>query len=201
MENTVRASTLAAIMGHNTAAPIQNPEKSGDAPYCDDDFGKGLQKHFTGAHALKIMLVEGLRAQGCSVALAGERVRAHASPVKMFLDEIEADKPITQRFVLAMQTAAEDSLTGVTRWWPSIVPETGTQDEVIETFASAVRQIGTISLARKGLTEERKVCGPWAAIQSIPEAYRLLRQRARAKGYVIDGRSINKVTDESEQAE
>lgn len=196
MINTVRASTLANILGHNTTSTIQNPEKTGDAPYTDEDFDAGAQRRYSGEHALKLMLVECLRAQGCSVALAGEFVRSHATPIRMFLDEIEADKPITQRFVLAMQTMHEDSLGS--HWFATILAGSGTESEIIPTIAAAMQKVGTITKTYNGKLEERAVGGPWVAMQSIPEAYRLLRQRARAKGHVIDGRSINKITTETE---
>ena len=196
MKTTIRASTLASILGHNTSAPIQNPERTADAPYTDEDFGDGAQRRYSGEHALKLMVVECLRAQGCSVASAGEFVRCHATPIKMFLDEIEADKPVTQRFVLAMQTLHEDTLGS--HWFATILAGTGTEAEIIRTIAAAMQKVGTITKIYNGKHEERAVGGPWVAMQSIPEAYRLLRQRARAKGYVIDGRSINKITNETE---
>ena len=114
---------------------------------------------------------------------------------------MSAGQNITPRFVLAMQTAVWDSWTG-SRWEPIILCGTGTAQEVGDAYAGALNAVGSEGENRDGRSERRIIGGPWAATVSIPEMYRLLRQRAEAKGYVIVGRNIHKIAaDAGDEAE
>ena len=140
-------------------------------------------------------------AQGCTVQLAGMFVRCHARAIELFLDEVSAGHSITPRFVLAMQRAVWDSWTGST-WEPVTLVGTGTAQEVADAYAGALNGVGSERETRGGRSDRRIIGGPWAATVSIPEMYRLLRQRAEAKGYVIDGRNIHKIAaDDGDEAE
>lgn len=144
-----------------------------------------------------LVIAEALMAQGCTIQLAGEFVRAHALAIKLFLDEVSAGQSITPRFVLALQRAVWDSWTGST-WEATILLGTGTAREVANAYADALNSVGAERETRGDRSDRRIIGGPWAATVSIPEMYRLLRQRAAAKGYVVDGRSIHKIASEPE---
>ena len=141
-----------------------------------------------------------LRKQGCTVSLAGEFTRAHKGAINLFLDDIEADRPAEPRFVLALQTCIEDSLAG-TRWRPTLLIGTGTEEEIVRTFRAALQKAGATDKTRKGATEERMIGGPWVVCVPIGEAYRLLKQRAKVAGYVVDGRAIYKIAAQANDAE
>jgi hypothetical protein len=199
MKNTVRASDLAAILEHKSVATIQNPEKNGCAPYLNEEFEEGAQRRYNAEHGTKLVLVESLRAQGATVEHAGRVVRNNDRAIKKFFDEVTADLPVTPRFVLAMKVMVEDTITG-TAWHNHDLHGYGTEAEVCEAIASEVKRIGIVREVNSPNRDpalpkrlERYVGGPWVVVQSIPEAYRLLKARAKAKGYIIDGRAIYKI--------
>ena len=61
-----------------------------------------------------------------------------------------------------------------------------------------MKAVGRESKTRNGRSEERVITGPSIAIVSIPETYRLLRARAEAAGFVVDGRRIFKIEPDAE---
>jgi hypothetical protein len=194
--STVRLTPLSAITRRPVEA-IRNIQKSKDAPWYDEGFHDGAQRRYTGYEALALVLAESLMAQGCNVALAGEFVRAHQKAIDLFLDEVEGAHSITPRFVFALQMAIEDDWTGP-NWIPTILLGTGTSDEVQDCYVMALNSVGRVRPTRDGRTTQRVIGGPWTATVSIPESYRLLRLRAKAAGYLVDGRSIFKISDEAE---
>lgn len=191
MHMTVRLEPFAQITRHTKEA-VRNRHKLGDTPWNDDEFGDTGQRRYSGYHALALVLSEIVIAQGCTVALAGEFLRAQAFVVNLFLDEIENGQTITPRFVLAMQSAVEDDATGAS-WMPQFLAGMGTLGEVNGAIQDAIQQVGTVREARDGRSKTRIIAGPWIALASIPEAYRLLKQRAEAVGFGIDGRRIYKL--------
>ena len=195
---TVRLDPLHLITGRSKEA-LKNVIKTGNAPWDDSEFPEGQRRQYSTVHALGLLIAEALMAQGCTIQLAGEFVRAHALAIKLFLDEVSAGQNITPRFVLAMQRAVWDSWTGST-WEPVILVGTGTPQEVADAYADALASVGSEHENRDGRSERRIIGGPWAATVSIPEMYRLLRQRAETQGYIVDGRNIHKIaaTDEDE---
>ncbi|SOC02185.1 hypothetical protein [Rhodobacter maris] len=199
-KDTIRLQALAEITGRPREA-IRNIQKSGDAPWNDaDDFGDAGQRRYTGRHALALVIAEVLAAQGVSVTVIGETVRAHSLALDKFLDEIENSMPCTPRFVLAMSNAIEDPFTGI-NWEPVALYGAGTLDEVQSTILDGLKRVGQVQKSGNGDFEYRCVAGPSISLASIPEAYRLLRARAKAAGYVVDGRSIFKISDSEEAAE
>lgn len=139
-------------------------------------------------------------AQKCSMELSGEFVRAHSAAIDLFLNEVSESRLVTPRFVLALQRAVEDTWTGPS-WEPVILIGTGTESEVIEAIADEIKGVGLARQTRGGASERRVISGPWSAVVSIPEAYRLLRQRAEAAGYVVDGRRIFKIAKDDGETE
>lgn len=188
---TVRLQALSDLTRRPREA-IRNAQKSGAAPWDEAEFEDAPQRRYDGFHALALVLAEGLMAQKCSMELAGEFVRAHEAAINLFLAEVAEGRPITPRFVLAMQRAIEDSWTGAV-WEPVILIGTGTEDEVIRTIEAEIRAVGSARETRGGKSERRMISGPWIATVSIPEAYRLLRLRAEAAGFVVDGRRLFKI--------
>ncbi|WP_017998243.1 hypothetical protein [Paracoccus sp. N5] len=191
---TVRLEGLHHVTGRPKEA-LKNVIKTGNAPWDDSEFPEGQRRQYSTVHALGLVIAEALMAQGCTIQLAGEFVRAHALAIKLFLDEVSAGQSITPRFVLAMQRAVWDSWTGST-WEPVILVGTGTAQEVADAYAGALNAVGSERETRGGRSDRRIIGGPWAATVSIPEMYRLLRQRAEAKGYIVDGRNIHKIAAE-----
>lgn len=194
MTSTVRLSPLSEITGRPVEA-IRNIQKADNAPWYEEDFPESPQRRYSAYHALGLILAEMLMAQGCTVALSGEVLRAHKVALNLFLDEVENSNPITPRFVLALQTAIEDEWTGP-RWESTILSGSGTMEEVQAYIAKALSRVGNVMTTRKGRTKERIIGGPWVATASIPEAYRLLKQRAKAAGYLIEGRDIFKIASD-----
>ncbi|WP_323015994.1 hypothetical protein [Devosia sp.] len=194
--HTIRLDALHQITGRPKEA-LKNTIKNGNAPWDDSEFPEGQRRQYSAFHALTLVIAEGLMAQGCTIPLSAEFIRAHAQAINLFLDEVSAGKNITPRYVLALQRAVWDSWTG-SQWEPVILFGTGTAKEVADAYAGTLSEVGTESETRDGRSERRTIGGPWAATVSIPEMYRLLRQRAEAKGYLVDGRNIHKVADEAQ---
>lgn len=193
MQNTIRLTALCDITGQSKEA-VRNYQKHGDAPWLDEkEFGDATQRRYSGYHALALILAEMLRAQGCSVSLAGEFVQVHETAINMFLDEVGDNLTITPRFVLALQTMCEDEWSGA-HWLPHLLLGYGTQDEVSGSIGAALASVGTVKETRGGRTSRRVIAGPWVAIAPLSEAYRILCKRAKSAGYVIDGRNIFKVS-------
>ena len=191
----LRTSELAKILGMNTATPIHNAEANDQAPYWETDYSAGGQRRYTGEHALAWLLAELLRGQGLSVGMAGAAVARHSKVIALFLNDVEAQQPSEHLFVLDILFCVEDSLTGGHRW-ESQGSYGDTQASVQGQMVVALGRAGEVVSTRNGRTQERKVAGPWVAVASIPEAYRLLCQRAREAGYVVAGRSVLKIAAE-----
>lgn len=196
---TVRLQALSDLTRRPREA-IRNAQKTGAAPWDEAEFEDAPQRRYDGFHALALVLAEGLMAQKCSMELAGEFVRAHEAPINLFLSEVSEGGPITPRFVLALQRAVEDSWTGP-MWEPVLLIGTGTEREVIDAIADEIKGVGHIRETRGGKSERRVISGPWSAVVSIPEAYRLLRQRAEAAGFVVDGRRIFRIAKDDVDTE
>ena len=194
---TVRLQVLSDITGRPREA-IRNAQKADAAPWNEDDFAEGQHRRFNGFHALALVLSEGLLAQRCSMEQAGEAVRANEGAINLFLDEVAEATEITPRFIMAMQIAIEDSWHNAPRWEQVIATTTGTADEIQKEISRYVARVGQVVTTRSGRSEERVIGGPNISIVSIPEMYRLLRQRAEAAGYIVDGRRILKIADEVE---
>jgi len=193
---TVRLQAFSEITRRPREA-IRNAQKFGQTPWDDTKFENDSQRRYDGFHALAAVLAEGLMAQNCSMQLAGEFVRGHEKAISLFLEEVTENRPITPRFVLAMQRGTECSLLGPA-FEPVFLVGYGTAEEVSDAITGEISRVGTVNKTRDGRSEKRIVSGPWSAIVSIPEAYRLLRQRAEAAGYVVDGRRIFKIAEEAE---
>lgn len=188
---TVRLQALSDLTRRPREA-IRNAQRLGAAPWDETEFDEAPQRRYDGFHALALVLAEGLMIQKFSMDLAGDFVRAHKTPINLFLDEITKGQPVTPRFVLGLQRAVEDGWFG-TRMEPMILYGTGTKDEVTRCIEGALEDVGKIRETRGGKSEARVIAGPQVAVVSIPEAYRLLRLRAEAAGFVVDGRRIFKI--------
>lgn len=199
LPGTVRLTALSDLTRRPREA-IRNAQKAGAAPWDDTQFDEGTQRRYDAFHALGLLLAEALMAQKCSMDLAGEFVRAHALAINIFLDEVTAGVPIIPRFVLGMQRAVEDSWTGG-GWEPVLLIGTGTLDEVQREICAVLSSVGNETVSRGGNSTKRIIGGPWIATVSIPEMYRLLKMRAEAAGFIVDGRRIFKVAKEEQDSE
>lgn len=187
-EFTVRLKAAANITQRSRES-LRNGQKSADEPWYQDAFPEGQHRRYNGEHLLRLIIMEMLVKQGCEMALAAEFVRTQGGAVTLFLDEVEKFQPITGRFVWGLQVADEDSWTG-TRFTPHLHLGAGTCNELVAHFQSALLSIGKIDPARDGRSETRHIGGPWVAVASIPEAYRILKLRAADAKFVVDGIKI-----------
>ena len=197
---TVRLQAVADITGRPKES-IRNMQAQGIAPWPDDADRDVAQRRYDGTMALALVLVDTLMDQGCSLQVAGECVRNHSAVISLFLDEVENHQPVTPRFLAYIAHAVEDSLTG-TAWVPVMVAgASGTEDELMGIIGAELAGAGKLTATRDGRTTRRHLGGLRIASMSIPEAYRLLRMRAKAEGYVVDGRAILKLSDKREGGE
>lgn len=187
--NTERQEVVAQITGRSVAS-IRHMQAHSYAPWFDEEFEAGKHRRYSAQHALALVLAEMLTKQGITAEDASEFVRHHTEHVVRFLDKTERGEAAEPESVIALYEAVEDSLTGP-RWQKS-VGLGGTDEDVL----SAVK----IVLARVGKTRDRdngrtlrNFGGPHLAVASIPEAYRLLKLRAEAAGFGVDGRRIYKL--------
>lgn len=140
-------------------------------------------------------------AQKISMDLAGQFVRAHGNAIKLFLHEVTESQPvITPRFVLALLRGVEDTWTGPA-WMPVDLHGYGTEAEVIDCISAEVKKVGSSCDTRGGNSQRRVISGPWSAVVSIPETYRLLKLRAEAAGFIVDGYRIFKIAKDEAEAE
>jgi DNA-binding transcriptional MerR regulator len=188
--NTARQEVLGLITGRSVAS-IRHMQAHGYAPWNDAEFEPGKHRRYSAQHALALLLAEILTKQGVSNEDASEFVQAHCSHATRFLDRVERGETGEQEFVAAFYSAEEDSLTGLR--WTKLVNAGGTAEEVLASVASTLARVGLTRETRNGRTTERTIAGPRVSVASIPEAYRLLKQRAEAEGYGIDGRRIYKL--------
>ena len=197
---TVRLQAVAEITWRPKES-IRNMQVQGIAPWPDDADRDAAQRRYDGAKALALVVVDSLIKQGMSLEVAGECVRDHHGVISLFLDEVENHQFPTPRFVSHIALPVEDSLAGVA-WEPVIVAGgDGTADELTEIIKGALAGASKIVATRDGRTAKRHLGGLHVASVSIPEAYRLLRVRAKAQGYVVDGRAILKLSDKPEGGE
>ncbi|RRH68327.1 hypothetical protein [Falsigemmobacter faecalis] len=195
---TVRLQALSDITRRPREA-IRNAQKLGAAPWDEEEFTETSQRRYDGFHALALVLAEGLMAQKCSMELAGEFVRAHHEAISLFLHETTEGSLITPRFVLGLQRGIEDSLFGVS-WMPVSMCSYGTEEEILSAIEAEIKAVSRVSEAHGGHGKRRIISGPWIATVSIPEAYRLLKVRAEAAGFVVDGRRIYKIAKDDSEA-
>ena len=198
-QHTVRLAALAEITSRSRDI-IRSMQNKKETPWDDEEFEQGQQRRYSGYHAISLVLAEILAAQGCTAAEAAEFVRNHKLPITLFLDEVENSAAATSRFVLAMKIGVEDEWAGF-QWQSYTLMGAGTEEEVSNAISRAISGVGRVRETRKGRTSERIVCGPWVAIASIPEAYRILRKRAENAGFLIDGRRIGRLASVEDEAE
>lgn len=188
--NTERQDVLAQITGRSVTA-IRHMQAHGYTPWDDAEFAAGKHRRYSAQHATGLVVAEMLTKQGVTNEDAAEFVQAHSWHLNRFLDQIEQGEAVQQVFVAAFYEAVEDSLTGPR--WIKVLPAGGSAEEVQAGVASTLARIGQIRETRDGRSTERTIAGPHLAVASIPEAYRLLKQRAEAAGFGIDGRRIYKL--------
>lgn len=194
---TVRLSDLSRITGR-TPEGIRSLQKREWTPWDEDIFSEATQRRYDSTHALGLVLQEMLAAQGLTAEFAAEVLRGDAHNLSRFFGEVEAGQAMTPRFVAVLSVALQDDF-GVF-WRPTLLAGMGTRDELANAFRAALDATGRTREAPKGT--ERQIGGPNVAVASINEAYRLLKSRAEAAGFAIDGRRILRLaTDAQPEAE
>jgi len=179
-------SDLAAIT-KRTRDSIRNMQNQDATPWDDDVFEKGKNRRYTGYHALTLVIAEMLAVQGLSAAQASEATFTQRSNIETFLDEIEAGAPITPRFVAMVSIAKADRSIPGLHWTPTMYWGTGTAEELRNEITSHISDdMTTVSN------------GPHVAVASVASAYRILKGRAEAAGFLIDGRRILRLSQDSE---
>jgi len=190
---TVRLSDFASITGRSRDA-IRGLQNTGSAPWDDDAFPEKGYRRYNGQHALALVIAEMLTAQGVNASDASEFVISQSGNIGRFLDEVEAGAGITPRFIAAIYVAEEDSFMGV-RWTPTVYWGTGTADELQGAIIGAIDGVGREKTIRNGQSTIRQIGGPHVSVAPISEAYRLLRNRAEASGFIVDGRRIMRIKE------
>lgn len=187
--NTERQEVVAQITGRSVAS-IRHMQAHRYAPWFDEEFETGKHRRYSAQHALALVLAEMLTKQGITAEDASEFVRHHTEHVVRFLGKTEQGEAAEPESVIALYEGIEDSLTGP-RWQKSL--GFGGTDEVVQAvFASALARVGKTRERDNGRTL-RNFGGTKLAVASIPEAYRVLKSRAKAAGFGIDGRRIYKL--------
>lgn len=152
-------------------------------PWGEGEFEEGKRRRYDASHALRLVLVEGLMSQGVPMENASEVVAEHGRIIDRFFDALAAGQEPPPLFVSRLRV--QEELAGVAAWMSWRMDTMGATPEAI---GGAVRDI--LENMGKPNGRARVVGGPDLSVVSIAEAYRLLRQRARDAGFVVDGRSI-----------
>lgn len=184
-------SPLGTITGR-TPDQLKNMGRLPTPPWEDDEFQEGKRRQYDASHALRLILMETLTEQGASMSGAAEAVSYQASAIARFLAAVEAHEPLPALFVGHLRYKSEDR-TGA-RWTSRSMGLT-TAEEISEAVAGVLSAMGTTTTGR---IPERIVAGPSLAVASIGEGYRLLKERAAAAGYAVDGRSILRVVADAD---
>jgi hypothetical protein len=180
-------ASLAAITGRTTGT-IRKMQNEAATPWDDDLFEKGKNRRYTGYHALTLVIAEMLALQGLSAAQASEVTLIQRANIETFLDEIEAGGPITARFVACIsraRTRDHPIFTGLS-WVPMMYWGYGTAEELRDVIASQITDDVT-DLSN----------GPHVAAAPMASAYRILKGRAEAAGFLIDGRRILRLAQDT----
>lgn len=192
-EFTVRLQDAANITQRSRES-LRNGQKSADEPWYQDAFPEGQHRRYNGEHLLRLIIMEMLVKQGCEMAIAAQFVRSQGDAISLFLAEIADFSQPLDRFVWVLQVAHEDEWTGP-RWDPRLPSGSGTKEELLIAFTEAVEATGKISGSRDGRSKIRQIGGPSLSVASIPEAYRLLKHRAKAAQFLIEGDRVIQIVE------
>lgn len=193
-DGTLRLADLAEVAG-TTRDAVRNMQNFQRTPWPEDGKPAGTHRRYDAGHALRIVLMEMLVAQGLTQATAAEDLQSQSFVIDRFVAAQDAHRQIAPLFVYSLRVAHEDTWTGP-RWTPT-VGGTGTAEEILDFVRFAFDRTG-----HERPDEDhpdrvtRQIGGPWLAVAPLAEAWRLLRYRARRAGYAIDGRRIVRVTTE-----
>jgi len=187
---TVRLTDFADLTGRPRET-IRNLTKAGALPWPEDGAPEGGHRRFDGAHAFALVTAEVLVAQGGTFEASSEVVRARFDLLETFLTAVERGADLPQTFIASWRVPEECSLSGP-RWTP-ILGIGGAAEELVEAFRHDLAQVGQVREAHNGRATVRRIGGPNVALVSLPECYRLVQLRARAAGFVVDGRRIARV--------
>lgn len=190
---TIKQADLCKITGR-TVDNIRHMQAHKYTPWDDTEFPPGKHRRYTGFHALTMILAEKLAEGGFTAASAAEFVNMQRRAIDKFLDMIEQGAVGEPLHVAAISELREDSMIGE-RWVPTLFWGTGTTEQLSDVFSSIIERAGTVHKTRQGKTTER--CTGILKVASVPlaEAYRILKDRAEAAGYVVDGRKVHKIAE------
>lgn len=188
---TVRLMAFAEITGA-TRDSIRNIQKTGDTPWDDSDFPEEGQRRYTGYHALARVMADLLHAQGFAMSLAAEVVRAHTSCLRQFLDAISNGQTSPDLAVAGMIMTEFDEWAGYSSM--PFLNAGGSPSDIEDNFRRQLALLGTTTTHRG--RKVTVVYGPQSAVVPVAMAYRILRDRARTAGYIVDGYEIFAVESE-----
>lgn len=185
--STIRLSDLAAITG-TTRDAIRDAQRLARTPWDEEEFSDAKQRRFGGAHALAMILLEMLAAQGFVLADAAEHVRTQMGVIRRFLDDA-AYGSAQDAVLVAARVPVFDSLTGA-RWVNHVSTEWGAAEDIGGWVTEQIGKIGRVVTTRDGNSTVRTIGGPHLAVASVAEAYRTLKARAEQAGYIVDGHVV-----------
>ncbi|MFD1193348.1 hypothetical protein ACFQ3C_01520 [Seohaeicola saemankumensis] len=194
MKHTVRLTALAEISGRtrDTIRALQNRQIT---PWDDTEFAdQPGYRNYTGLHALTLVLAEMLSGMNIHADRAAELVRDNLHVVNKFLDGIDKGKGVQPLFIANIVTLEFDSWVG-RNWKETELLSTGTFEEIANTFAAKGELAGQEKQTRGGRSIERSTGVINVAVVALAEAYLILKERAEAAGFVLDGRKIYKIKD------
>jgi hypothetical protein len=187
---TVNFSALAAIT-RRTPDQIKALNRADCPLWTDADFPgatEGKRRRYDASHALRVLLVEALTSRGETTDRAVEAVTSQANVIDLFLSEL-AEGRAQPRFILLLTMVEEDSMFGA-RFGHDVRGGYGTPEEIGAAITAGLARVGRTVETRDGRSTRRTIGGPFAAVASVNECFRLLKLRAEAAGYLIDGRRI-----------
>lgn len=182
--------TPAADISNKTRDAFRMMETRSIAPWSRDDFPKDAkQRTYSGFHLLVLAAMEQGSVQGLPEGRVAEFIRFNPGPFKRFLEKVSrGEEPgDTVTFPLFFEGIMEE-FTGF-RWQPLNIFGGGSAKEAANAYEDALNRVGTEITCGHGNKEYagRIVCGPQVATVNIAEAYRMLKIRARSKGFIVDG--------------
>lgn len=194
---TVRIGALSDITGRSMET-LRVLIKTDSAPWGTGGFEDRHHRRFGGQHALAVVLMELLSAQGVDLSVAAQVVRHNELTVERFLDAVERRETPPRSLIADVWTIRHSASRGTFVDRP--IQLLSTDDDVVGAVAAALAGIGK-DWPSDQESASRQIAGPWLIVASVAEAYRLLQLRADRAGYVVDGRRILSLGDDARSDE
>ena len=182
----ITLSHFAALTGIGRAK-IRNDIGMKQQPWDESGHVPEKNRRYTTHQAIALIVADSLAKQGLSKAEASAAVRAQASAIELFLDDVDGGELAQHRMIAAVKNAFWNPLTG-TNWEMTLLVGTDTREELLRIIEADINQVGR-PITVNG--EYRvHVQGPFLACQSIKMVYHELRARAQKLDYILGGRLL-----------